>query len=98
LASGELLDAAFNMLRRASRENADVPLSMLAALETIARKSICPKQQAELRRHVHLIEEENRASQAINWDQERVQRRCAVLDARLESPLGVESERFSGQL
>jgi uncharacterized membrane protein len=74
----ELVDAAFNMIRRASRENPDVLLSLLDAIETIGRKS-GPERKAELLRHVRLVEAESRASTAADWDRERVCRRCTQL-------------------
>jgi uncharacterized membrane protein len=74
----ELLYAAFNMIRRASRENPDVLLSLLDAIETIGRKS-GPERKAELLRHVRLVEAESRASTAADWDRERVGRRCTQL-------------------
>jgi uncharacterized membrane protein len=82
LTFGELLDAAFNMLRRASRENPDVLLSLLAAVETIAAKSSAER-KAELLRHVRLVDAESQASAAAAWDRERVQQRCTELAARL---------------
>jgi uncharacterized membrane protein len=82
LTFGELLDAAFNMIRRASRENADVLLGLLDAIETIAAKSSAER-QAELLRHVRLVEAENQASASADWDRERVSCRCTKLAERL---------------
>ena len=82
LTFGELLDAAFNMIRRASRENADVLLSLLDAIETIAAKSNAER-RAELLRHVRLVEAESQASASADWDRERVSCRCTKLADRL---------------
>lgn len=79
----ELLDAAFNMLRRASRENADVLLGMLAAIETISHQCPDPAYLVALRRHVQLVEAEYQASTLIQWDRERVGQACASLLALL---------------
>jgi uncharacterized membrane protein len=75
----ELLDAAFNMLRRVSRDNADVLLAMLEALEVIGRKADTPNYRAELLRHTRLVEAESQAGSLVAWDKERVGRRCAEL-------------------
>lgn len=79
----ELLRAAFDMLRRASRETPDVLLSMLAAIEEIGRAAYADEYRAELGRHVELIWAESDASSAIAWDKERVNRRCAAVLASL---------------
>ena len=73
----DLLEAALNMLRRASRENTNVLLHMVDTLEKIARKSKQPEQRAEILRHVRLIEAESQASASVAWDKECVTRRCA---------------------
>jgi uncharacterized membrane protein len=86
LTFGELMDAAFNMIRRAGRDNADVLRSMLDAIDTIAAKASAER-QAELLRHVRLVEAEVQANSSIDWDQERVSRRSAELVARLQGPI-----------
>jgi uncharacterized membrane protein len=85
LTYGELLDAAFGMLRRAARGNSDVLLSMLNTIGTLSLKAPLPEQRAELARHARLIELESNASGNISWDKERVSRRCAEILAVLES-------------
>jgi uncharacterized membrane protein len=80
---GELLDAAFGMIRHASRNNANVLLRLLDAIERIAARSSTAEQRAELLRQVILVESENQAGSSIAWDQERVSRRCAELAATL---------------
>jgi len=78
----DLLDAAFNLIRRASRENPDVLLRLLRTIEKIAEGS-SPVRRAELLQHVRLVEDENRANTAIAWDKERVQHRCDELTKQL---------------
>lgn len=83
LTFGGLLDGAFNMIRHASRDNADVLLSLLDAIERIAARSSTADQRAELLRQVRLVEAESQAGSSIAWDQERVGRRCAELATTL---------------
>jgi uncharacterized membrane protein len=71
------------LIRRASRENPDVLLSLLEAIETIATKSSAER-KAELLRHVRLVEAESQASASADWDRERVSRRCTELADRLQ--------------
>lgn len=79
----ELLDTALNMIRRVSREHADVLLGMLAALETIMHKCTDPEYRAALRLHVQLIEAECQAGSLIEWDKQRVNRHCSLLQKLL---------------
>jgi uncharacterized membrane protein len=79
----DLLDGAFNLLRRASRETPDVLLSMVMALNTIARKATLPDQRAALLQHVNLLDAESQASAAIAWDKERISQQCEALRALL---------------
>ncbi|HSR32278.1 MAG TPA: DUF2254 family protein [Anaerolineae bacterium] len=83
LAFSGLLDGAFNMIRHASRDNADVLLRLLDAIERVATRSSTADQRAELLRQVRLVEAESQAGSSIAWDQERVGRRCADLAAKL---------------
>ena len=83
LTFGGLLDGAFNMIRHASRDNADVLLSLLNAIERVAARSSTTEQRAELLRQVHLVQAESQAGSSIAWDQERVSRRCADLAAKV---------------
>lgn len=75
----ELLDAAFNMLRRASRENPDVLVSMLSVLDAINSRPLTPDDRAALLQQVGLIHAESEASAAIEFDKARVRRRCDAL-------------------
>lgn len=95
IAFPDLLDAAFNMLRRASRETPDVLLSMLGAMDVIARKMLAPDERAALLQHVNLVEAESDASAAIAWDRERVRQRCQTLRTLLNVP--VESEESTSE-
>ena len=83
LTFGGLLDGAFNMIRHASRDNADVLLRLLDAIERVAARSSTADRQAELLRQVRLVEAESQAGSSIAWDRERVGRRCAELAAML---------------
>jgi len=76
---GELLEVAFGMLRRASRENAEVLLAILTTIEQIAQNAQQPEVRAELLQQVQLLEAESRASAAIDRDRERISQRCTEL-------------------
>jgi len=93
LTFGGLLDGAFNMIRRASRDNANVLLRLLDAIERIGAKSSTADQRAELLRQVRLVEAESQAGSSIDWDRERVSRRCAELAAAL-SEMKQETEPY----
>jgi len=100
LAFGGLLDGAFNMIRHASRDHADVLLSLLAAIGRVAARSSTADQRSELLRQVRLVEAESRAGSSIAWDQERVGRRCAELAEMLsdeESTTEPEQPSWSGR-
>ena len=84
LTYSELLDAAFNMIRRAARDNSEVLLCMLNTIGTLSLKAPLPEQRSELARHARLIEMENQAGSAVLPDRERISRRCAELLAALE--------------
>jgi uncharacterized membrane protein len=94
----ELLDAAYNMLRHASRENADVLICMADSLDTIAQQSTLPEQRAALAQHTRLLEAECAASDLIEWDKQRVSQRCAELLAKLDDLSGhqIEGARQTG--
>jgi uncharacterized membrane protein len=83
----ELLEAAFNMLRRASRENPDVLVSMLSVLDAICRKPLTPDECAAVLQQVDLIEAESEASTVIEFDKARVRRRCDALRAVLHESI-----------
>jgi uncharacterized membrane protein len=87
----ELLDAAFNLIRHASRDNVEVLLAVLKAIETIANRMTRAESLAELLRHVRLVEAECQAGRGIDWDKERIRQRCAGVAAHLESRLAASS-------
>jgi len=76
---GELLEAAFDMFRRASRENAKVLQALLTAIEQIAQNARQPEVRAELLQQVRLVEAEGRAGASIDWDREQISQRCTEL-------------------
>jgi uncharacterized membrane protein len=84
----QVLDAALNMIRQASRNNPEVLLHMLDALEEVGKRTPFPEQRAEILRHVNLVGDENQAGDAVRGDKERVDRRCAELAAALAAPMG----------
>jgi hypothetical protein len=73
------------MIRHASRDNADVLLRMLDAIERVAERSSTADQRAELLCQARLVEAESQTGSSIAWDQERVGRRCAELASRLSA-------------
>ena len=81
----ELLDAGFNLIRRASRENPDVLLAIVGALENISQHCMTPEQRGHVLRHTQLVEQESEVSSAIDWDKRRVRERCAALAATREA-------------
>jgi uncharacterized membrane protein len=87
----ELLDASFNMIRHASRDNPDVLLAVLKAIETIAGRMNRAESLSELLRHVRMVQAECLAGCGIDWDKERIRQRCTVLAAHLENSLAVGS-------
>ncbi len=80
----ELVDAAFDMLRHASCDNASVLLHMLAVIDVIGREAQAPAARQLLQRHVRLIQAESQAGQLIEQDRESVHRSSEALLTRLE--------------
>jgi uncharacterized membrane protein len=70
----ELLDAAFDMLRHASCDNASVLLHMLEAIAVIGREAKSPEARQLLKRQVSLIQAEIQASHLIEDDRGLIQR------------------------
>ncbi|HSN74846.1 MAG TPA: DUF2254 domain-containing protein, partial [Anaerolineae bacterium] len=60
-----LLDAAFDMLRHASCDNASVLLHMLKVIDLIGQEVKTPEARQQLLRHVSLIQAESQAGQLI---------------------------------
>ena len=78
------LDAAFDMLRHASCDNASVLLHMLAVIDVIGREAKAPEARQLLHRHVGLILAESRAGQLIEPDRQSIHRRGEALLIKLE--------------
>jgi uncharacterized membrane protein len=81
----ELLDAAFNMLRHASCDNASVLLHLLDAIDTIGQEAKPAPARQELLAHVHLVQAESQASALIEPDKDRVRLRCEMVQENLIS-------------
>jgi uncharacterized membrane protein len=81
---GELLGAAFDMLRHASCDNASVLLHMLAVIDAISREAQGPEARQLLLRHVRLIEAESLAGDLIEQDRQAIQLSGQALQAKLE--------------
>jgi uncharacterized membrane protein len=81
----ELLDGAFDMLRHASCDDASVLLHMLDVISAVGQQAVSSEARQELHRHVSLIQAESRAGAIIDWDRERIYRRCTELSDQLES-------------
>jgi uncharacterized membrane protein len=81
----ELLDGAFDMLRHASCDNASVLLHMLDVIDAVGQQVGSPEARQELLCHVSLIQAESQAGAIIDWDRERIHRRCTKLSDQLGS-------------
>jgi uncharacterized membrane protein len=79
----ELLDAAFEMLRHASCDNAKVLRHMLETIEKIAAETKSPAARGELGRHVCLIEAEAEAGDLIEQDRQAVRQTSEALHVRM---------------
>ncbi len=82
--SKELFEAAFKMIRHASRDNADVLMGILKTIETIAKRMTRTETRSELLHHVQLVEAECQSGSAIDWDKARISQKCAELISSLE--------------
>jgi uncharacterized membrane protein len=80
---GELLNAAFDMLRHASCDNATVLLHMLAVIDVIGQGAQAPEARQQLLRHVSLIEAESQAGDLIEQDRQAIQLRGQALRVKL---------------
>ncbi len=81
----ELFNAAFDMLRHASSDNASVLKTMLEVIDKIGREADSPEVRQELSRHVSLIEAESQAGNLIEQDRQMVQNLCEDIRAKLAS-------------
>jgi uncharacterized membrane protein len=80
---GELLSAAFDMLRHASCDNASVLLHMLAVIDVIGQEAQAPEARRLLLRHVSLIQAESEAGDLIEQDRQAIQLRGQALRVKL---------------
>ncbi len=97
LASGQvtfdtLLSAAFDMLRHASCNNANVLLHMLEVIDAIGRESKAPEVHQLLLHHVNLIQAESRAGDLIEQDRQSIHRSVEVLQRKFEDEPAASEE------
>jgi len=81
----ELLNAAFDMLRHASCDNASVLLHMLDVIDVIGQEAKAPEERQQLLRHVSLIQAESQAGALIEQDRHTIHLGGQALQAKLES-------------
>jgi uncharacterized membrane protein len=79
----ELLNAAFDMLRHASCDNASVLMHMLEAIESIGQGVKSPAVLEDLLRHVRLVQAESLAGALIEADKQLIRARCEMLETKL---------------
>jgi len=80
----ELLNAAFDMLRHASSDNASVLLHMLKTIDVISQDAKSPDARQSLLRHVTLIQEESKVGSLIDEDRLSVYKYCEALKLKLK--------------
>ncbi len=80
----ELLNAAFDMLRHASSDNASVLLHMLKTIDVISQDAKSPDAQQSLLRHVTLIQEESKVGSLIEEDRLSVYKNGEALKLKLK--------------
>ena len=83
----QLLNAAFDMLRHASCDNASVLLHMLAVIDVISQEAKAPEARQLLLRHVSLIQAESQAGDLIEQDRQAIHRSGEALQTKLEGAL-----------
>ena len=83
----ELLNAAFDMLRHASSDNASVLLHMLKTIEVISQDTKSPDARQSLLRHVTLIQEESKVGSLIEEDRLSIYKNGEALKLKLEGSL-----------
>jgi uncharacterized membrane protein len=88
----ELLDAAFEMLRHASCDNAMVLRRMLGVIGDISRETKSPETIQQLLRHVCLIEAESRAGDLIEADRQAIHEISEALLMRSKGAAGAEPQ------
>ena len=82
-----LLNAAFDMLRHASCDNASVLLHMLEAIDVIGKEAQAPEARKQLLRHVSLIRTESQAGALIEDDRQLIHLNAQTLQSKLEGAL-----------
>ncbi len=82
---GELLSAAFDMLRHASCDNARVLLHMLEVIEVIGQEAKAPEARQLLLRHVSLIQAESQVGELIEQDRQTIYLSCQTLQTKWQS-------------
>ena len=83
----ELLSAAFDMLRHASSDNADVLFHMLEIIDVISQDTKSPDDRQKLLRHAILIGEESQAGSLIEEDRKSIHHRSEALQLKLKGPV-----------
>jgi uncharacterized membrane protein len=79
-----LLSAAFDMLRHASCNNANVLLHMLEVIDAIGKESKAPEVRQLLLHHVSLIQAESQVGDLIEQDRQSIHRSGEVLQKKFE--------------
>ncbi len=82
---GELLSAAFDMLRHASCDNASVLLHMLEVIDLVGAEAKSPEARQQLLRHVNLIQAERQAGKLIEPDQHTIDQYAQALHTKWQS-------------
>jgi len=75
----DLLNAAFDMLRHASCNNASVLQHMLEVIGALGQEVKAPETRGQLLRHVSLIQAESQASRLIEADRKLIQQTSEAL-------------------
>jgi uncharacterized membrane protein len=79
----DLLNAAFDMLRHASCNNASVLQHMLEVIDVLGQEVRAPETREQLLRHASLIQAESQVGHLIEADRDSIRRSSEVLRARL---------------
>jgi uncharacterized membrane protein len=80
----ELLSAAFDMLRHASSDNANVLLHMLETINVISQETKSPDAREKLLRHVTLIQGESQAGSLVEADRQSIRQSSEALKVKLK--------------
>jgi uncharacterized membrane protein len=84
----ELLNAAFDMLRHCSCDNASVLLHMLEVIGAIGQETKSPGRRQLLLHQVGLVQAESQAGALTEHDRQRIQRCADALQSKLNVPEG----------